>query len=78
VYVDAIAGRLGIDAVVATELEVVDGCVTGRFAGSNCRAEEKLRRLEAFLGGRDVELHAYGNAPDDDAMLGRADVATYV
>jgi phosphatidylglycerophosphatase C len=78
IYVDAIAARLGIDHVVATELEVRDGCVTGRFAGGNCRATEKLRRLEAFLAGRDVELHAYGNAPDDDAMLGRADVATYV
>lgn len=78
IYVDALAARLDIDAVVATELEVVDGCVTGRFAGANCRAGEKLRRLEAWLGDRDVELHAYGNAPDDDAMLGRADVATYV
>jgi phosphatidylglycerophosphatase C len=78
IYVDAFASRLGMDHVVATELEVVDGCITGRFAGENCRAAEKLRRLEAFLGGRDVELHAYGNAPDDDAMLARADVATYV
>jgi phosphatidylglycerophosphatase C len=72
-YVDALARRLGIDAVVATELEVVDGCVSGRFVGRNCRAEEKLRRLEAWLGGRDVELHAYGNSPDDDPMLDRAD-----
>jgi phosphatidylglycerophosphatase C len=78
IYVDAIAARLGIEAVVATELEVVDGCVTGRYSGANCRAEEKLRRLEQWLDGRDVELHAYGNTPDDDAMLARADVATYV
>lgn len=78
IYVDAVAARLDVTAVVATELEVVDGCVTGRFAGKNCRAEEKLRRLEAWLDGRDVELHAYGNAPNDDAMLARAEVATYV
>jgi HAD superfamily hydrolase (TIGR01490 family) len=78
IYVDAIAARLGIHAVVATELEVVDGCVTGRFDGRNCRAEEKLRRLEAWLDGREVELHAYGNAPDDDAMLERADHPVWV
>lgn len=74
-YVDAVADVLGVDSVVATELEVVDGLVTGRYAGRNCRADEKLRRLLEWLGDRDVELHAYGNSPDDDAMLAQADVA---
>lgn len=77
-YVDAIARRLGIDVVVATELEVIDGVVTGRYSGRNCRAEEKLARLLAWLGERDVELHAYGNAPDDEPVLAHADHATYV
>jgi phosphatidylglycerophosphatase C len=72
-YVDVLARQLGIDAVIATELEVIDECVTGRFAGANCRSAEKLRRLEAWVGDRDVELHAYGNTPDDDLMLARAD-----
>lgn len=73
IYVRAIADHLGIDHVVATDLEVVDGVLTGRYAGRNCRHEEKLRRLLEWLGDRDVELHAYGNSPDDDAMLARAD-----
>jgi phosphatidylglycerophosphatase C len=73
IYVRAIADHLGIDHVVATELEVVDGLLTGRYVGRNCRHEEKLRRLLEWLGERDVELHAYGNSPDDDPMLGRAD-----
>lgn len=77
-YVDAIAGLLGIDSVVSTELEVVDGLLTGCYAGANCRAEEKARRLQSWLAGRDVELHAYGNPPDDDAMLALADVAVRV
>ena len=77
-YVDAVARHLGIDAVVATQLEVVDGLLTGRYVGENCRAEEKARRLQAWLGGRDVELHAYGNPPDDDAMLSLADVPVRV
>ena len=77
-YVDPIAEHLGIDHVVSTELEVVDGRLTGRYAGANCRADEKARRLAEFLAGRDVELHAYGNPPDDDAMLALADVAVRV
>jgi len=77
-YVDAIAEHLGIDAVVATELEVVDGVLTGRYVGENCRATEKARRLHAWLDGRDVELHAYGNPPDDEPMLALADVAVRV
>ncbi|MEN3272426.1 MAG: phosphatidylglycerophosphatase [Actinomycetota bacterium] len=78
IYVDAIAARLGIEAVVATELEVENGCVTGRYDGRNCRAEEKLRRLESWLDGRDVELHAYGNSPDDEPMLERADHPVWI
>ena len=77
-YVDAVARHLGIDAVVATELEVVDGLLSGRYAGENCRAEEKARRLQSWLAGREVELHAYGNPPDDDAMLALADVPVRV
>lgn len=73
IYVRAIASHLGIDHVVATELEVVDGMLTGRYSGRNCRHEEKLARLLEWLGDRDVELHAYGNPPDDDLMLARAD-----
>jgi phosphatidylglycerophosphatase C len=72
-YVRSAAALLGIDDVVATELDVVDGRLTGRYDGRNCRAGEKVRRLEAWLAGRSVELHAYGNSPDDDAMLERAD-----
>jgi phosphoserine phosphatase len=64
--------------VLSTELEVVDGRLTGRYDGSNCRAEEKVARLTAWIGGRDVELHAYGNSPDDDAMLSLADHPVWV
>lgn len=78
VYVAPAVAPLGVEHVLATELEVVDGHLTGRFAGRNCRAEEKVVRLDAWLAGRDVELHAYGNSPDDAAMLARADHAVWV
>lgn len=78
IYVVAAAARLGVTEVLATELEVVDGVLSGRFAGRNCRAGEKVARLDAWLGGRDVVVHAYGNSPDDAAMLARADHAVWV
>jgi len=78
VYVAPTVHRLGVDNVLATDLDVADGVLTGRFAGRNCRAEEKVARLDAWLAGRDVELHAYGNSPDDAAMLARADHAVWV
>lgn len=74
----AVQQRIGVNDVLATELEVVDGVLTGRLASRNCRAEEKVVRLDAWLAGRDVELHAYGNSPDDAAMLSRAHHAVWV
>jgi len=77
-YVVPAVAALGVEHVLATELEIVDDVLTGRFAGRNCRAEEKVTRLDAWLAGRDVELYAYGNSRDDAAMLARADHAVWV
>lgn len=77
-YVAPAVRPLGVDDVLATDLEVVDGRLTGRFAGRNCRAEEKVTRLDGWLAGRDVELYAYGNSVDDAPMLARADHGIWV
>lgn len=78
IYVAPAVKLLDVDEVLATDLEVADGRLTGRLAGRNCRAEEKVVRLDAWLAGRDVELHAYGNSVDDGPMLERADRAVWV
>lgn len=78
IYVAPAVLRLGVTDVLATDLEVVEGVITGRLATKNCRAEEKVVRLDAWLAGRDVELHAYGNSPDDAPMLARAHHAVWV
>ncbi|WP_236314503.1 HAD-IB family phosphatase, partial [Pseudomonas lactis] len=43
------ADRLGI-RLIGTELEVVDGVLTGKLTGNNCRCENKVLRLEAVYG----------------------------
>jgi len=73
IYLDAIGRRLGVDGVLATELEVgADGLLTGELVGANVRRAEKVRRLEAWLGG-DAEIWAYGDSTGDRELLERAD-----
>ena len=72
---------LGADAVLATGLEVgPDGALTGRYDGKNCRGEEKLRRLRAWIGEEEPagRLWAYGNSRGDLRMLSAADVGVNV
>ncbi len=82
VYVRVAATLLGADGVVATGLAVGDGGVlTGRYQGANCRGEEKLRRLRAWMddtGADPDRLWAYGNSRGDLRMLRAADVGVNV
>lgn len=78
-YVVPAARLLGVDATLCTVVEVgADGRCTGELLGGNCRAEEKARRLLAWVGTSagtwpdTVELWAYGDSASDDAMLSLA------
>jgi HAD superfamily hydrolase (TIGR01490 family) len=61
------ANRLGIK-LIGTELEVVDGVLTGKLTGNNCRCENKVLRLEAVYGSlthpanRRAVTHGHGHA----------------
>ena len=78
-YLDRFGERLGVDAVLATRLEVgPDGRLTGRIVGENVRRAEKVRRLEEWLAGAAVELWAYGDSKGDTELLARADHPTRV
>lgn len=80
-YMHLAGASLGVDAVLCTEMEVVDGRYTGRMATPNCHGEEKVHRLQAWLatefGAAQPVLHAYGDTSGDRPMLRLASVAWY-
>jgi phosphatidylglycerophosphatase C len=83
-YLHPIGDRLGVTAVLCTELAVdAEGCCTGALDGRNCRGDEKRARLDEWLagrhGGRDrVELWAYGDSAGDVPLLRSADHAYWL
>jgi len=69
------ANRLGIK-LIGTELEIVDGLLTGRMTGNNCRCENKVLRLEAVYGPLDqYRLKAWGDTRGDQELLAAAQEA---
>lgn len=66
------AEKLGVH-LIATELEVVDGVLTGRIVGRNCRRDEKVCRLERHYGPlTQYSLRAWGDSRGDTELLAAA------
>lgn len=60
-------------ALLASRLDIRDGIATGRYAGAQCVGAEKARRIrESFDLDRFAIIHAYGDTPEDEAMLALA------
>lgn len=82
IYISPLLRAAGVkaDAVIATQIEMVDGKLTGRLVGSNCVRGEKARRVAEWLkeNGPFGESWGYGNKPHDNAMLALTDYATVV
>jgi phosphatidylglycerophosphatase C len=81
-YLHDVATALGAEAVLATRLDVRDGRCTGALIGANCRAAEKVARLDAWLGEQglprdEIELWAYGDSAGDRELLAYADHAVW-
>jgi len=75
-YLDPLAERLGVETVLSTELEVVDGRCTGELSGPNCRGAVKAARLSEWIRQGRVEspvIYAYGDSSGDRDMLELSD-----
>ena len=48
--------ELGLDAYLCTEIEAIDGVLTGRIAGTPNFGQGKLTRLQAYAGERGIAL----------------------
>lgn len=81
-YVDAIAKRLGISDVLATELEDWDEGehIHSRLRGANCYGDAKFSRINEWMLQNDIvrdsaHIRAYSDHVSDHPMLGFADEA---
>ena len=65
--------------VLGTQIEVIDGRLTGRFLTPNCYGQEKIRRILALHPVRSsYRLTAYGDSRGDRELLAFADEAHLV
>lgn len=63
------AAKLNVK-LIATQLEVVDGYLTGKLAGVNCRCASKVERLQAIYGElNQYHVRAWGDSAGDKQLL---------
>ena len=72
------AKKQGIDMVLATQIEVKDELITGKFLSKNCYGPEKVNRFLAHFPDRKAyELYFYGDSNGDKELLAIADHSFY-
>ena len=67
-----LASNLGIETILATQLELVDGCFTGKISGIYCCAEGKAQILAGYANERGIDLADcayYGDSTADVPVL---------
>ncbi|HKS84185.1 MAG TPA: HAD-IB family hydrolase [Pseudolabrys sp.] len=73
-YVPLLAGLLGFDQTVCTQVEWAEGRLTGRLLGANLRGVAKLDAVRTILGkGRGQTIFAYSDSHLDFPLLAFAD-----
>lgn len=82
-YADAIAARLGFDAVIATGVVRENGMIRAKINGENCYGPAKLWMIKAWLAGQgidraDATVRFYSDHVSDAPALAWADVAVAV
>lgn len=79
-YVEAIARRLGIDDVIATDLNASRGTVLSQIAGHNCYGPHKAEMIAAWMAEHRLDpaqctIRCYSDHVSDLPMLEMADEA---
>lgn len=77
---DILDQKIPYDAVLATQMEERNGCLTGRIQNQNCVRKAKAASVQNFIdkhGPFDL-ITAYGNLPSDKEMLDLAHTAIVV
>lgn len=72
-YMKVLPEFLPVDAVISTTCEVADSKYTG-IIGKNCKGEEKVSRIQAWLNDQGLSIDreksaGYGDSPSDAPML---------
>lgn len=68
----------GINTVLATQIEVKNQKLTGKFLSKNCYGAEKVNRLlSEFPDKNEYELYFYGDSNGDKELLAIADYPFY-
>ena len=63
------AAKLNVK-LIATQLEVIEGHLTGKIAGVNCRCASKVERLQAIYGELNhYHVRAWGDSAGDKQLL---------
>jgi phosphatidylglycerophosphatase C len=70
-YLEFWAKELGVEAVLATRVEMVAGKLTGRLDGPNCWGPQKLAAIQGTYGEAPL-VAAYGDTRGDKEMLAGA------
>ena len=64
--------------LIASELEIVNGRITGNLSSNNCYGPEKVRRISKKYDLSDYNyIYAYGNSRGDHEMLSIANEKNY-
>lgn len=77
-YVDAIARHLGINDVIATDVEVSRGAVQPRISGHNCYGPHKAQMIATWLADHGFDrgnchIRCYSDHASDAPMVALAD-----
>lgn len=71
-WIEHWAEKNGLE-LIASQLEIVDGKLTGKIKGKNCHGPEKVRRiLEKYVVKEYDEIYAFGDTKGDLPMLALA------